>query len=212
MREEQKVQKEIELAKREAEKEEKRYLQLLAKAREEIHKKHGDELIKFNERIEQLEMELSKARELKERAISRAQITKSGHVYIISNIGAFGKDVYKIGMTRRLEPIERVYELSGASVPFSYDIHGMIYSEDAPALENELHKRFEYKRVNRANTRKEFFKISITEIEQELKKVDNNIELIKIAEARQYRETLRINEEENIEDIQKVISKFPDEI
>lgn len=212
MREEQKVLKEIELAKREAEKEESKYMELLDKAKLEIQKKHGEELIKFNERIKQLENELAKARELKERAISRAQITKSGHVYIISNVGSFGKDVYKIGMTRRLEPIDRVYELSGASVPFSYDIHGMIYSEDAPGLENELHKIFDHKRVNRVNTRKEFFKVTLDEVEDEIKKIDENLELIKIAEARQYRETMRIEEDEDKEDIQEIFDKFPDEL
>ncbi|WP_298880483.1 DUF4041 domain-containing protein [uncultured Polaribacter sp.] len=212
LREEIRVQKEIELAKKEAEKEEKRYLKLLEKAKLEIDKKHGFELEKYNQRISELENQLLKARELKERAISRAQITKSGYVYIISNIGAFGKDIYKIGMTRRLEPIERVYELSGASVPFKYDIHGMVYSENAPALENKLHKKFNKQRVNKANNRKEFFNITIDEIEKEIYKIDNSIELIKTSEARQYRETLLMKKKEQKTEIEDIFNKYPDEI
>lgn len=212
IKEETRVIKEIELARKEAEKEENKYIMLLEKAKLEVNKKHGAELQSFNNRILQLETQLSKVRELKERAISRAQITKSGHVYIISNIGAFGEGVYKIGMTRRLEPIERVYELSGASVPFKYDIHGMIYSENAPQLENQLHKLFSKSRVNRANNRKEFFKVTIDEIEKEVKKIDENIELIKTSEARQFRETLLMNNEDDKMDIDTILNKYPEEL
>lgn len=212
IKEETRVTKEIELARKEAEKEENKYVMLLEKAKLEVNKKHGVELQSYNNRILQLETQLSKVRELKERAISRAQITKSGHVYIISNIGAFGEGVYKIGMTRRLEPIERVYELSGASVPFKYDIHGMIYSENAPQLENQLHKLFSKSRVNRANNRKEFFKVTIDEIEKEVKKIDENIELIKTSEARQYRETLLMNNEDDKIDIDTILNKYPEEL
>lgn len=212
IREEIRVQKEIELAKKEAEKEEKRYLKLLEKAKLEVTKKHGNELEKYNQRISELENQLLKVRDLKERAISRAQITKSGYVYIISNIGAFGENIYKIGMTRRLEPIERVYELSGASVPFKYDIHGMVYSENAPALENELHKKFTKQRVNKANNRKEFFNITIDEIEKEIYKIDSSIELIKTCEARQFRETLLMNKIEEKTEIEDVFNKYPNEI
>ncbi|MES1524119.1 GIY-YIG nuclease family protein, partial [Vibrio cholerae] len=92
---------------------------------------------------------------------------KAGHVYVISNIGSFGDNVYKIGMTRRLEPMERVKELGDASVPFSFDVHAMIYSENAPALENELHKKFDFQRLNLINTRKEFFAVTLDEIKNE---------------------------------------------
>lgn len=212
MREEQNVIKEIEEARREAEKEEIKYTQLLAKAKEEVHKKHGVELIRFNDRIRQLEVELSKVQVLKERAISRAQITKSGHVYIISNIGTFGENVYKIGMTRRLDPYDRVYELSGAAVPFPFDIHGLIYSEDAPKLENKLHKIFDKKRVNRVNTRKEFFNVTISELQDELRKIDEKVELTRIVEARQYKETLLLNDKETKFKIEEKLTLFPDEL
>jgi hypothetical protein len=95
-----------------------------------------------------------------------AQLTRSGHVYVISNIGSFGEDVFKIGMTRRLDPTERVDELSSASVPFPFDIHAMIYASDAPALENAFHRQFSQRRVNKINTRKEFFQISLDEMER----------------------------------------------
>ena len=114
-----------------------------------------------NKQIEELEQKLQNALEDKERAISQAQLTKTGHVYIISNIGSFGENVYKIGLTRRLEPEIRVRELGDASVPFHFDIHAMIFAEDAPSLERKLHEVFHSKRVNLVNTRKEFFKVTL---------------------------------------------------
>ena len=92
------------------------------------------------------------------------QLTRSGHVYILSNIGTFGESVYKIGLTRRLDPLERVRELGGAAVPFPFDVHAIIYSEDAPKLENMLHRHFAHRRVNLVNLRREFFRVSLDEI------------------------------------------------
>ena len=142
MREEEKAQREIEKARKDAEEEEERNGKALQKARAEIENAKGKELERLTEKIKILEENLQKAHELKERAISRAQLTKSGHVYIISNIGSFGDSVYKIGMTRRLEPIDRIDELGDASVPFDFDVHGLIYSENAPELENIIHKNW----------------------------------------------------------------------
>lgn len=192
MREEEKVQKEIEKARKDAEEEEEKDTKALLKARAEIAEAQGEELERLSEKIKVLEENLRKAQEQKERAISRAQLTKSGHVYIISNIGSFGDMVYKIGMTRRLEPIERINELGDASVPFDFDVHGMVYSENAPELESVLHKRLELKRVNWVNLRSEFFRITIDDIEAIVKELNLNIQLTKIAEAREYRETLSI--------------------
>lgn len=192
MREEEKTQREIEKALKEAEEEEERNAEALQKAKTEIEKAQGEELERLNEKIKALEENLRKAQELKERAISRAQLTKSGHVYIISNIGSFGDTVYKIGMTRRLEPIDRINELGDASVPFDFDVHGMIYSENAPELENALHKKLESKRVNWVNLRSEFFNTTIDEIETIVKELNLNIQLTKVAEAREYRETLSV--------------------
>jgi hypothetical protein len=121
-----------------------------------------------------------------------AQQTKRGHVYIISNIGSFGENVYKIGMTRRLEPTDRVKELGDASVPFKFDIHAMIYSDEAPRLENELHKAFNNKKVNMLNNRKEFFNVTIDEIEQKTREIGLDAEFSRLPEAMEYKESLAI--------------------
>lgn len=194
MREEEKAQREIEKARKEAEEEEERNEKALQKAKAEIEKAKGQELELLTEKIKLLEENLQKAHELKERAISRAQLTKSGHVYIISNIGSFGDSVYKIGMTRRLEPMDRIDELGDASVPFDFDVHGMIYSENAPELENILHKKLEPKRINLVNLRAEFFNTTIDVIEVIINELNLNIQLTKIAEAKEYRKTLSIRE------------------
>ena len=143
IREEQRAQRELEKAQQEAEKEEKRYQRALDKARQEIDQATGKRQEKLQSEIQRLNELLLESQTNKERAMSRAQMTRSGHVYIISNIGSFGENVYKIGMTRRLEPTDRVRELGDASVPFRFDIHAMIYSEDAPSLENHLHRLLE---------------------------------------------------------------------
>lgn len=116
---------------------------------------------------------------------------RAGYVYIISNIGAFGKDIYKIGMTRRLDPQDRIDELGSASVPFRFDVHAFIFSDDAPKLENALHKAFENNRVNMMNNRKEFFNITLEEIEKVVKKnYDKIVNFKHEPDAEQYRETL----------------------
>ena len=133
-------------------KDEEKALEALEKKRRELAEEQTQErILKLQGQIEKLEKALNDAKELRERAISMAQQTKSGYVYIISNIGSFGKNVYKIGMTRRLDPMERVMELSNASVPFPFDVHAFIFSEDAPALEADLHRIFDDKKVNSIN-------------------------------------------------------------
>ena len=113
---------------------------------------------------------------------------KAGYVYIISNIGAFGENVYKIGMTRRLEPQDRIDELGSASVPFKFDVHAMIFSDDAPALESALHKAFDDKKINMVNQRKEFFRVSLDEIKDVVRKnFDKTVEFIDVPDAEQYR-------------------------
>jgi hypothetical protein len=163
-----------------------------------------------------LEQSLKNANEAKERAISRAQQTKSGHVYIISNLGSFGENVYKIGMTRRLEPLDRVKELGSASVPFTFDLHAMIYSENAPELESLLHKEFDDRRINKVNNRKEYFKVSLDEIEQVVKnKYEKEVDFIKVIEAQQFRETKSIIkklQQAKDEQTEKEIEKYPDSL
>jgi multidrug efflux pump subunit AcrB len=192
MREEEKALKEIEKIQKEAEADEERYQKALDKAKLEMEKAKEDEVEALQIKIKELQTNLEKAHEQKVRAISQAQLTKSGHVYIISNIGSFGEDVFKIGMTRRLEPLDRINELGDASVPFDFDVHGLIYSENAPELENKMHKKLESKRLNLVNYRAEFFKTSIDEIAGIVTELGLSIQLTKIAEAKEYRETASI--------------------
>lgn len=205
LREEEKAKREFEQAQREAEKEEATYQKALDKARKEYEFSTGEKHDKLQAQIEKLEQELQVAQEKKERALSMAQQTKRGHVYIISNIGSFGENVYKIGMTRRLEPIDRVKELGDASVPFHFDIHAMIYSDEAPTLENELHKAFTNKKVNMLNYRKEFFNVTLDEIENKVKEIRLDAEFSRLPEAMEYRETLAILEKLNSQVAPKTI-------
>ena len=108
---------------------------------------------------------MHEARKKGQRAKALAELTKSGYVYIISNVGSLGENVFKIGLTRRLDPMDRVRELGSASVPFAFDVHAMVYSEDAPTLEAELHRHFADRYVNLVNMRKEFFRVSLDELE-----------------------------------------------
>ena len=193
IREEEKLRKEIEKAMAEAKKEEEQFKNAIDMARTELEQASEGQKAALLDKIQELEERLHEAEEKEERAISRAQMTKSGYVYVISNIGSFGENIYKIGLTRRLEPMDRVKELGDASVPFTFDVHAMIYSEDAPKLENTLHNTFVTSRMNRINPRKEFFKISLDEIEEIAKKHDGKVEFTKIAEAREYRESLALS-------------------
>jgi T5orf172 domain. len=192
MKEEERAIKEFETAKRAAENEERIYQKSLDEARKEIETAKSEEVMQLNDKILSLEKQLKEVQE-KKRAISIAQVTKSGYVYVISNIGSFGENIYKIGMTRRLQPEDRVREFS-VSVPFEFDVHALIRSENAPELEAELHKRFEEKRLNLVNNRKEFYHVALQEIETAVKDLHGNIEFTKIAEAKQYRQTLALRE------------------
>lgn len=211
MREEEKARREIEAALIKAQKDEELYQRALDRAREEIGSAEGNKLNKLQAKIAELEARVAEAEQNKERALSMAQQTKRGHVYVISNIGSFGEDIYKIGMTRRLDPMDRVRELGDASVPFPFDVHAIIFSEDAPSLEYTLHKAFESKRVNMMNPRKEFFNVTLAEIEEVVHKNDASIEFTRIAEARDYRETNAINlKKQHIPE--NTENKFPTEL
>ena len=141
-------------------------------------------------------MDLDKA---KQEVDYREANQKAGYVYIISNIGAFGENVYKIGMTRRLEPMDRIDELGDASVPFDFDVHALIFSDDAPALEAALHKAFDNRKVNMINQRREFFRVPLDEIEAVVKKnYDKTVEFIRIPPAEQFRMTQKIIAEESL--------------
>jgi hypothetical protein len=171
MREEARLQKEYEVAIRNAEEDELRFRRLIDKAREELATLNGQEYAITSAKISELETRLQEALDKGARAKSLAEQTRRGFVYVISNLGSFGEDVYKIGLTRRLDPQERVDELGGASVPFTFDIHAVCFSEDAPTLERALHKKFSHKRINAVNFRKEFFKVSLEEIQEAVKEL-----------------------------------------
>ena len=161
----------------------------LQKANNDIEKQiYADKIKELEEKIKLLEKD-------KENVLQRETNTRAGFVYIISNIGSFGENVFKIGMTRRLEPMDRISELSSASVPFPFDVHALIFSDDAPSLENSLHKYFEDKSINKINLRKEFFKIDINELKEYiLSNLGLSINFIDVPEAEQYRESLKILE------------------
>lgn len=203
MREEERAKREYEKAQRDAEREELQYQKALEKARKELETASDENKLKLEAELEKLKAELEEAHNRKERAISMAQQTRRGYVYVISNIGSFGENIFKIGMTRRLEPMDRVKELGDASVPFIFDVHAMIFSKDAPSLEKELHNVFESKRTNMVNYRKEFFNVSIEDIIEEVEKIsDAEIEFTKLAEAKEYRETI-----EKAKELSKAINK-----
>jgi len=169
--------------------EEESYQDLLDKAKREAAKAVGADAERLNARVTQLEAELAEAHAKAERAKSMAEMTRTGYVYIISNIGSFGEGVVKIGLTRRIEPEDRVRELGDASVPFLFDTHALIYSEDAPALENALHNEFSDRRVNAANMRKEFFYVALDEVEGAVKRMAPEASFFKDREAQEYHET-----------------------
>lgn len=194
MREEERAQKEFERAQRDAAIEKERAEKALAAARSELQKASGGHLDAIQQKIQDLEQKVADAQAKQDRAVSMAQVTKMGHVYVISNPGSFGEDIFKIGMTRRLEPDERIQELSGASVPFPFDIHAMIFSEDAPGLETAFHRKFGERRLNLVNLRKEYFRVGLEEIESFSKTQGVSIEFTKLAEARQFRESESIRQ------------------
>jgi hypothetical protein len=192
IREEEKAAREAAKAEEEANKEEVKYEELLRKAEQDAAAAGDKDKAKLSARIEELQQRIAEIEE-KKRAISQAMLTKTGHVYIISNVGSFGDNIYKIGMTRRLEPMDRVKELGDASVPFPFDVHAMIRSSNAPALENALHNHFASRRLNLENQRKEFFRVTIDEIREELDilktelNIDSELCLTLLAEAKEYR-------------------------
>jgi len=180
IREEERAQRELEKAREDAEAEEARYQKALVKARQDAAEATGAALEKLTRQINAFEAKLDEARQKKERAISRAQLTKSGFVYVISNIGSFGERIVKIGMTRRLEPMERIIELGGASVPFPFDLHAMLYTDNAPELENSLHQHFAERRLNIVNPRREFYHdVGLDEVETFVKTKGLSAQFIK---------------------------------
>jgi hypothetical protein len=175
----------------------------------EEEEKYLSEIVRANEQMES-ETDPARIEELKAHIINiealtaqikekTAEITKlqngqAGKVYVISNIGSFGEEVFKIGMTRRLDVQDRVNELGDASVPFPFDIHASIFSENAPTLEHKIHEELNNNRVNRVNSRKEFFKVNIDELEDLVYRLQPSAEFNKTYIAEQYRQSMSIPE------------------
>lgn len=193
MREEARLQKEIEEARKDIEKEQNHYANALAKINKQLVSCDDEERNLLLEKKAEIEKHLEKLQTAIKDIDYREANKRAGYVYVISNIGSFGENVYKIGMTRRLDPMERVDELGDASVPFKFDVHAMIFSDDAPALETALHHAFENRKVNMVNCRREFFQVTLEEIEKVVKaNYDKTVEFIKIPQAEQYRESQKI--------------------
>lgn len=194
IREEQRAQREFEKAQREAAKQEKMLRDAMAKAQAAVAEASEEQRAEYEQQLADLEAKLVEAEEKNQRAISMAQQTKRGHVYIISNVGSFGEGVYKIGLTRRLDPADRIKELGDASVPFEFDVHAMIFSEDAPALEHELHRHFVLGQVNKVNHRKEFFRAELAEIRQRIEERGYQAHWTMLSSAAEFRETQAIEQ------------------
>ena len=192
MKQEAEEKKLLEQQKKQIEKEEGKYQTEIEKVEEIINSTEDEEkLNKLQEKIEELKNQLKLVNEKKEE-ITKLQNGKAGYVYVISNLGSFGDRVFKIGMTRRLNPIDRINELSGASVPFTFDVHSFIFSDNAVGLEQKMHEILNDNRVNKINLRKEFFNISIDELEKIVQDIDPSAEFNKTMVAEQYRQSLSI--------------------
>lgn len=194
MRDEEKARREFERAQKEAAKEEAALQKAMEKAKAMLAAASEAQKAKYEAQLLELEGKLKEAEEKNQRALSMAQQTKRGTVYVISNVGSFGENVYKVGMTRRLEPLDRVKELGDASVPFPFDVHAFIESDDAPALETALHHELSLAQMNKVNPRKEFFRVDLSLIRKlvEARGLDANWTIA--AEAAEYRESLAIED------------------
>lgn len=194
MREAEKVAREIEEKRKELEKEQEHYQNYLKKINEQIEVEQSEERKQYLlAKKEELDNNVNDVQLALEDLDYREANHRAGYVYIISNIGAFGENIFKIGMTRRLEPEDRIAELSGASVPFRFDVHAMIFSDDAPKLEAALHNHFAKNKVNLVNGRKEFFNVTLDEIKKVVRENhDKSVDFINVPDAEQYRETLMI--------------------
>lgn len=192
LREEEKARRDFERALRETAKEEEVLKKAMEKAQQQLAKASDEQRVKYEDQLAELRVRLVAAEEKSQRALSMAQQTKRGHVYVISNLGSFGEHVYKIGLTRRLDPLDRIRELGDSSVPFEFDVHALIFAEDAPALEYQLHRHFALSQINKVNHRKEFFRVDIAHIRQEIESLGLVSQWTMTGLAREYHESLAI--------------------
>ena len=196
-REDKKLQAEIKAKRKQLEKDRDHFKNMVAKVTELLKEAKNDEVDELKRQLAEYQDKLSELDEIEEDIDYRESHATAGYVYVISNIGSFGEDVYKIGVTRRLEPLERIRELSSASVPFQFDVHALIFSEEAFALETELHNQLANYKVNKVNGRKEYFKDSFEEIRNILAThKELTVELNEDAEAFEYRQTKAIEDKQ----------------
>lgn len=189
-REARKLEKEIAEARKKLEKEKKQYENAFNDLAKKIESASDADRRDLQEKIDELKRKMDEVDAAVKDVDYREANERAGFVYVISNIGSFGEGVYKIGMTRRLDPMERVKELGDASVPFGFDVHALIFCDDAPKLEAALHREFEDRKVNLVNQRREFFRVSIEEIEEVVKKnYDKTVDFVATPDAEQYRES-----------------------
>lgn len=193
MRQEAEERKALEAEKKKVEQEENKYNSQIEKLQEQLVSADDSEIEKLNARILELQAQLAEVAIKKEEIVNLAN-GKAGNVYIISNLGSFGEDVFKVGMTRRLNPQDRVNELGDASVPFRFDVHSFIFSEDAVSLESKLHDILNERRVNKVNLRKEFFRITIDELESLVMEIEPTAEFNKTMLAEEFRQSLSTDE------------------
>jgi hypothetical protein len=193
-REQEKLEKEIREARTKIDKERRHFTGALQKLQLRLGAANGQqERDDLQTRIDELSSQSSKLDEEERLLDYREQNARAGYIYVISNIGAFGDGIYKIGMTRRLEPMDRVDELGDASVPFRFDVHALVFSDNAPALEAKLHSHFAAGRLNKVNGRKEFFRADLNQIETVIRaNYDAVVEVVHAAPAEQYRASLRL--------------------
>ena len=188
MRQEAEERKALEAERKKVEQEESKYHSEIEKLKLQLAEAKDDELEKLNARILALQAQLADVI-VKKEEISTLANGKAGNVYVISNLGSFGENVFKIGMTRRLNPQDRVDELGNASVPFRFDVHSFIFSNDAVGLENKLHTLLDNRRVNKVNMRKEFFNISLDELEQIVTETEPTAEFNRTMAAEEFRQS-----------------------
>lgn len=208
LREEAKLMKEIEEERKKIEKEQTHYMNALAKLNLQLSEnpESADLLAKKAE----LEGKIADTEKAMKDVDYREANKRAGYVYVISNVGAFGENVYKIGMTRRLDPQERVDELGDASVPFAFDVHAMIFTDDAPRLEAALHKAFESKKVNMVNPRREFFRVSLDEIKAVIRQnYDKTVEFTDVPDAEQWRISMKMRGEIAEPSSPQILSPMP---
>ena len=195
-REERKLAQEIAAERKKLEKEKKQYLAAYKSITDRLESASEEERADLESKAEELKAKLQDVDVAFENVDYREANQKAGYVYVISNIGSFGEGVYKIGMTRRLDPMERIKELSDASVPFNFDVHALIFCDDAPKLEAALHREFENRKLNIVNQRREFFRVSLAEIEEVVREnYDKTVEFAETPDAEQFRTSEKMREQ-----------------